>query len=97
MLKGLDGQDLTIEEEAVFLYIAEQFYEEEGANALYFQFKSIDANAQVAIDNYILKLVEGLAPVESQFMPYTTLTVGEMSQVYQIINHTSGGVSERKL
>ena len=45
MLLGLDGQDLTIEEESVFLYIAEQFYEEEGSNALYFQFKSIDANA----------------------------------------------------
>ena len=76
---GLNGTDLSLAEEELFLYIGEKFYGKEGINALYYHWKDITANLQVSIDDLLREVIAGLTPLDHPTMPETNLTQGEIT------------------
>lgn len=90
--RGLNGERLSLSEEATLLEIGAEFYGIEGINAVYFFNKKITANAQVAIDNFIKTLIAGLEPAVIPGLPQTTLTKGELDKINSIFTFMVGDV-----
>ena len=70
-------------------------YGKEGINALYFYHKTITANTQVGIDEYIKALIQELAKAKIKGLNKTTLTVYELNLIDEIMFYKVGDLWNR--
>ena len=77
--RGLTDEEIIIDKEKLLLEKGEEMYGKEGINALYFYHKTITANTQVGIDEYIKALIQELAKAKIKGLNKTTLTVYELN------------------